>query len=142
MCENAGVPQQYQAGGPVDTGFTGSAVIGGREYAVPTKGDKVPGLSLTAQGLMAAPLNLPGQQVAGFSPAQLQAFGLAEQGVGSYKPYLERATGLTEEGVAALQQSLGATRDLAGQIPGQIAPGQAALASAATGVESAAGRGE
>lgn len=130
MCENAGVPQQYQAGGPVDTGFTGSAVIGGREFAVPTAGDRVPGLSLTAQGLMATPLNLPDQQVAGFSPAQLRAFGLAEQGVGSYKPFLERGTALTEEGVASLQQSLGATRDLAGQIPGQMAPGQEALRQA------------
>jgi hypothetical protein len=142
MCDNAGVPQQFQAGGPVNAEDKNIyETIAGRQFLVGTPGEYKPGLGDTAMALARAEFDLPEQQVAGFTADQERAFDIARQGVGSYKPFLERGTALTEEGVRALQQSLGATRDLAGQIPGQVAPGQAALTRAAAGVEAAAGRG-
>ena len=43
------------------------------------------------QGLVETPLPVIGQQVAGFSPAQQQAFTLATQGIGSFKRFLQGA---------------------------------------------------
>ena len=151
MCDNAGVPQQFQAGGPVNTQTLEEQeagkdpvydTIAGREFLVGTPGEYRPGLGDTAMALARAQFDLPEQQVAGFTGDQQRAFDIARQGVGSYKPYLDRATGLTEEGVRSLQTSLDETRALARQIPGEVRPGQEALRRAARGVEAAAGRGE
>ena len=45
----------------------------------------------TMTGLMEQPLNIPGQQVAGFSPTQLAAMQQAYGGIGAYQPYLQAA---------------------------------------------------
>ena len=121
--------------------FQEQGMVGGRRVAVPGAGENVPGITELAYGLMAEGLELPEQRLAGFAPDQQTAFDIARSGVGSYKPFLDRATGLTQEGVASLQQSLGATRDLAGQIPGQVSTGRAALTRAAGRVEDFAGQG-
>jgi hypothetical protein len=47
------------------------------------------------QGLVETPLPVIAQQVAGFSPAQQQAFTLAQQGIGGYMPYLQSAEAVT-----------------------------------------------
>ena len=47
------------------------------------------------QGLVETPLPVIAQQVAGFSPAQQQAFTLAQQGIGGYMPYLQAAEAAT-----------------------------------------------
>jgi len=47
------------------------------------------------QGLVETPLPVIGQQVAGFSPAQQQAFQMAQQGIGGYMPYLQAAEAAT-----------------------------------------------
>jgi hypothetical protein len=138
MCDNAGVPQQFQAGGPVNAEDENIyETIAGRQFLVGTPGEYRPGLGDTAMALARAQFDLPEQQVAGFTGDQQRAFDIARQGVGSYKPYLDRATGLTEEGVRSLQTSLDETRALARQIPGEVRPGQEALRRAARGVEAA-----
>ena len=43
------------------------------------------------QTLMGQPLNVPGQQVAGFSPTQTAAMQQAYGGIGAYQPYLQAA---------------------------------------------------
>jgi hypothetical protein len=118
-----------------------TGTLAGRQVAVGRPGEYLPGITDLAYGLMQQDFELPEQQVAGFVADQERAFELARQGVGSYRPFLERGEALTEEGVAALQAALGETRGLAGQIPGVIDPGRAALERAATGVEAAAERG-
>ena len=45
----------------------------------------------TMTGLMGQPLNIPGQQVAGFSPTQTAAMEQAYGGIGAYQPYLQAA---------------------------------------------------
>jgi hypothetical protein len=81
-------------------------------------------------------------QIAGFDPMQEQAFSLAQQGIGAYKPYLERGDKALGSGIRAVEGAIGETKRLAGQIPGEVRPGQEALRRAAQGVESAAQRGE
>ena len=54
------------------------------------------------------------QQVAGFSPAQQQAFTLAQQGIGGYMPYLQAAEAAT-----------GQARDIATQAGQMFQPGAA-----------------
>ena len=49
------------------------------------------------QGLVETPLPVVGQQVAGFSPAQQQAFTLATQGIGGYLPFLQAAEAATAQ---------------------------------------------
>ena len=49
------------------------------------------GLLESAKTLSGTPVNIPAQQIAGFSPLQQQAFGAAEQGVGAFQPYLTEA---------------------------------------------------
>lgn len=46
-------------------------------------------------GLIEQPLDVVAQQVAGFTPAQQQAFTLAQQGIGGYMPYLQAAEAAT-----------------------------------------------
>ena len=40
-------------------------------------------------GTIQSPMQIPGQQVAGFTPTQQAAFNLQSQGVGSYQPFLQ-----------------------------------------------------
>jgi hypothetical protein len=135
MCNDPGTPAAFQEGGEV------FGTVAGRQVSVGTPGEYQPGITDLAYGLMQQEFELPEQQVAGLTPDQLRAFELARGGVGSFQPFLQQAEGLTAEGVSALRGSLGDTRSLAGQIPGAIAPGQAALGRAAFGAESSATRG-
>jgi len=80
-------------------------------------------------------------QIAGFDPMQEQAFSLAQQGIGAYKPYLERGDKALGSGIRAVEGAIGETQSLAGQIPGEVRPGQEALRRAAQGVQAAADRG-
>lgn len=66
------------------------------------------------QGLIETPLPVVAQQVAGFSPAQQQAFTLAQQGIGGYMPYLQAAEAAT-----------GQARDIATQAGQMFQPGAA-----------------
>ena len=45
----------------------------------------------TLAAVMGKPLNVPAQQVAGFSPTQLAAMQQAYSGIGAYRPYLQAA---------------------------------------------------
>ena len=61
--------------------------------------------------MMGKPLNVPAQQIAGFSPTQLAAMQQAYGGIGAYQPYLQAAQagqtaalGTTGAGVQALGQ--------------------------------------
>ena len=61
--------------------------------------------------MMGKPLNVPAQQIAGFSPTQLAAMQQAYGGIGAYRPYLQAAgagqtaaLGATGAGVQALGQ--------------------------------------
>jgi AraC-like DNA-binding protein len=118
-----------------------TGVIGGREVGVAGPGDDIPGVTELAYGLAAEGLTLPEQQLAGFTPDQLNAFEMARAGIGSYQPYLDRATDLTDTGVAALQRAMRQTNRLARQIPGEVQSGQAALSQAALDVQRFAGEG-
>lgn len=122
--------------GTGDPGF-----VAGRRVEVPGAGQDIPGITELAYGLMAAPTEIPEQQVAGFTPDQLAAFEMARQGVGAFEPYLQAATGLTQAGVGALEQARQGTVGLGQQIPGQIAPGQQATRQAARLGLGAAGAG-
>ena len=46
------------------------------------------------------PFTYQGERIAGFSPRELAAFGLADQAIGSYIPYLNRQTALNEAGLS------------------------------------------
>jgi len=48
-------------------------------------------MAATLQQLMGQPLNVPGQQVAGFTPTQTAAMQQAFGGIGAYQPYLQAA---------------------------------------------------
>ena len=43
------------------------------------------------QRLLQQPLQVPGQEVVGFSPTQISAMNLATQGIGSFRPFLQDA---------------------------------------------------
>ena len=123
---------------PNAAGLSGRGTIGGMEIATPGAEDDVAGITELAYGLASQGLTLPEQKLAALTPDQLAAFDLARAGIGSYQPYLDRATGLTDEGITSLQQARQATLDLAGQIPGEVQTGQAALQQAAAQVLRAA----
>jgi hypothetical protein len=112
--------------------------IGGQTFAAPRRDTDIPGITEMAYGLIGADINLPQQRLAGFTPDQQAAFGLARQGVGSYIPFLQAATGATGAGLAGLGQAGAGTQQLGGQIPGQVAPGQQAAAQAANDARLAA----
>ena len=68
-------------------------------------------MAATLQELLKKQVNVPEQQVAGFSPTQLGAMNMAMQGIGAYQPFLDaagatqaRALGTTGAGVQALGQ--------------------------------------
>lgn len=140
MCNQPGMPVTgYQEGGEVELPPTG--VIGGRTVAIPGAAEDIAGITELAYGLAREGVTLPQQQLAGFNADQERAFEIARQGIGAYKRYLARGEELTEEGVASLQQALNATRDLAGQLPGEVDAGQQALLRAAGLTEGFAAQG-
>lgn len=66
----------------------------------------------------ANPVNLPGMEIAGLTPEQIQARELATQGIGVYQPYTDRASNLYQqaaEGYGAMgdygEQALSAVRE-------------------------------
>ena len=68
-------------------------------------------MAATLQELLNKQVNVPEQQVAGFSPTQLGAMNMAMQGIGAYQPFLDAAQasqaaalGTTGAGVQALGQ--------------------------------------
>jgi hypothetical protein len=67
-------------------------------------------------GVMGQALQIPGQQVAGFTPTQTGAMNLASQGIGTYQPYLDAAQAAQ---TAALGTAGAGTQALAGM---QFAP--------------------
>lgn len=78
---------------------------------------------------------IPGYQVAGFSPAQQAAMRAAEQqGVGAFMPYVEAAN-------IGLGQAMGTTREAADVLRGADTRGQFADAQAALGQAGAAAAG-
>jgi hypothetical protein len=115
--------------------------IGGRQVNLGVPGQEHPGILDLARGLMQERIDMPQQQVAGFTPDQLRAFQMARQGVGAFQPFLGAATGLTQAGVGALEEARLGTVGLGQQIPGQVIPGQQALGQAAGLGLGAAGAG-
>jgi len=75
-------------------------------------------------------LDLPDYEVAGFTPDQEQAFQQARDLQGAYQPYLDAGYESTMQGLGAMGDALSGTRRLAGQIPGEVQAGQAALGQA------------
>jgi len=67
-------------------------------------------------GLLGQAQQIPGQQVAGFTPTQTSAMNLASQGIGTYQPYLDAAQAAQ---TAALGTTGAGTQALAGM---QFAP--------------------
>ena len=77
------------------------------EYAKQPTAD----MAATLGQLIQQPLQVPQQQVAGFSPTQIAAMNLGQQGIGAYQPFLDAAQqtqaaalGTTGAGVQALGQ--------------------------------------
>ena len=67
---------------------------------------------LTGMGVEGAtPYTYQGERIAGFSPAEQQAFRLAGESAGSYMPYIQRGEQLAEQGLANVQGSTGLARD-------------------------------
>ena len=58
--------------------------------------------------LMQQPLNVPGQQVAGFSPTQTAAMQQAYGGIGAYQPYLQAAGMGQQAAMGAMGAGVGA----------------------------------
>jgi len=126
---------------PPDPGFNDSGIIGGRDYATPGVDQEVTGVLDLARGLISSPMDLPQQQLAGFTPTQIQAFQQVQEGIGSYQPFLDQATLATSQGILGTGRAYESTLDLAGQIPGQVTAGQQALAQAAQDTQRFAGEG-
>jgi hypothetical protein len=63
-------------------------------------------------GLLGQQMQIPGQQIAGFTPTQTGAMNLASQGIGAYQPYLDAAQAAQ---TAALGTAGAGTQALAGQ---------------------------
>ena len=62
----------------------------------------------TLAQLMQQPLNVPGQQVAGFSPTQTAAMQQAFGGIGAYQPYLQAAGVGQQAAMGAMGAGVGA----------------------------------
>lgn len=135
------IPGEQPVNNIVDPGFTDVGYIGGRAILTPGEEDYIPGIVDLARGLVTQDINLPEQQLAGFTPAQLEAFQMAREGIGAYEPFLGAASNLTGLASTGLQQNLAATRLLAGQVPGQVQTGQAALSQAAQDLQNFAAQG-
>jgi hypothetical protein len=87
-----------------------NTLFGVPAQGTPGEADYVPAV----KGLVETPMDVIGQQVAGFSPAQQQAFTLAQQGIGGYMPYLQAAEAAT-----------GQAQDIATQAGQMFQPGAA-----------------
>mgnify|MGYP003651805989 CR=1 FL=1 len=59
----------------------------------------------------ATPYTYTGQRIADFTPAEQQAFGVADKSVGSYMPYINRATQLSEQSLGDVRGSTGLGRN-------------------------------
>ena len=59
-------------------------------------------IAATVGELLKQPLQVPQQQVAGFSPTQLSAMNLAQQGIGSFQPFLQAAQAAQTAGLGTL----------------------------------------
>jgi len=59
-------------------------------------------IAKTLEELLKQPLQVPQQQVAGFSPTQLSAMNLAQQGIGSFQPFLQAAQAAQTAGLGTL----------------------------------------
>jgi hypothetical protein len=118
-------PRRGSAAANMTTANTMPVQIGGQEFRAPRRDADIPGITEMAYGLIGADIALPDQQLAGFTPSQQAAFGLAQQGVGSYIPFLQAATGATGAGLSGLAGASAGTQQLGAQIPGQVQPGQA-----------------
>ena len=67
---------------------------------------------LTGMGVPGAtPYTYQGERIAGFSPAEQQAFRIAGESAGSYMPYIQRGEQLAEQGLANVQGSTGLATD-------------------------------
>ena len=62
----------------------------------------------TLAAAMGPPLNVPAQQVAGFSPTQTAAMQQAFQGIGAYQPYLQAAGTGQQAAMGAMGAGIGA----------------------------------
>lgn len=86
-------------------------------------------LLASARTLGGTPVTIPGQQVAGLTPAQQQAMMLGLSGVGGYIPMLQAGEQTLGAGATALQQGIGTTMSgapLIGQTLGAYDPRSAA----------------
>jgi hypothetical protein len=63
-----------------------------------------------AQSLAGNTMSLPQYQVAGYSPYQNAAFGMANAGIGSYQPYLQQGQNAVYGGMNMYGQGIGATQ--------------------------------
>jgi len=59
-------------------------------------------IAKTLEELLKQPLQVPQQQVAGFSPTQVSAMNLAQQGIGSFQPFLQAAQAAQTAGLGTL----------------------------------------
>ena len=59
-------------------------------------------IAKTLEALLGQQLNVPQQQVAGFSPTQTSAMNLAMQGIGSFQPFLQAAQAAQTAGLGTL----------------------------------------
>ena len=59
-------------------------------------------IAATVGELLQQPLQVPQQQVAGFSPTQMAAMNLAQQGIGSFQPFLQAAQDAQAAGLGTL----------------------------------------
>ena len=63
-----------------------------------------------AQSMAGNTMSLPQYQVAGYSPYQNAAFGMANAGIGSYQPYLQQGQNAVYGGMNMYGQGIGATQ--------------------------------
>ena len=67
---------------------------------------------LTGMGVEGAtPYTYQGERIAGFTPAEQQAFRLAGESAGSYMPYIQRGEQLAEQGLSNVLGSTGLATD-------------------------------
>ena len=59
-------------------------------------------IAKTLEALLGQQLNVPQQQVAGFSPTQTSAMNLALQGIGSFQPFLQAAQAAQTAGLGTI----------------------------------------
>ena len=59
-------------------------------------------IAKTLEELLKQPLKVPQQEVAGFSPTQMAAMNLAQEGIGSFQPFLQAAQAAQTAGLGTL----------------------------------------